>query len=84
MMVLAYWFAARYHYPVEEVFRLSRLWHTFKDAAWAFLLPVIILGGIFGGLVTATEGAGLAVEAPEPEIAADARGRTRDALLHSP
>ena len=40
---------------------LEKLWRTFKEAAWALLLPVIILGGIFGGLVTATEGAGLAV-----------------------
>jgi len=63
MMGLAYWFALRYDYPVEEVFQLSRVWHTFKEAAWALLLPIIILGGIFGGLVTATEGAGLAVVA---------------------
>ena len=53
----------RYDYPVEEVFRLRRVWATFKDAIWAFLLPIIILGGIFGGFVTATEGAGLAVVA---------------------
>jgi tripartite ATP-independent transporter DctM subunit len=63
MMALAYWFSVRYDYPVEEVFRLSRVWQTFREAAWALLLPVIILGGIFGGLVTATEGAGLAVVA---------------------
>jgi len=63
MMGLCYWYAVRYNYPVEEVFRLRRVWQTFKDAALAFLLPVIILGGIFGGLVTATEGAGLAVVA---------------------
>jgi tripartite ATP-independent transporter DctM subunit len=63
LMLASYWFAVRYDYPVEEVFRLRRLWATFKDAAWAFLLPIIILGGIFGGFVTATEGAGLAVVA---------------------
>jgi len=63
MMALCYWFAVRHDYPVEEQFQLRRLWTTFKDAALAFLLPVIILGGIFGGLVTATEGAGLAVVA---------------------
>ncbi len=63
LMALSFWFAVRYDFPVEEVFQLSRLWATFKDAAWAFLLPIIILGGIFGGLVTATEGAGLAVVA---------------------
>lgn len=61
MMALAYWYAKRYNYPVEEVFSWARLRSTFKDAAWAFLLPLIILGGIFGGVVTATEGAALAV-----------------------
>ena len=61
LMAMAYWFAVRYDYPVEEVFRVSRVWETFKDAIWAFLLPVIILGSIFGGFVTATEGAGIAV-----------------------
>ena len=63
MMGLCYWYAVRYDYPVEEVFQLKRLWQTFKEAALAFLLPLIILGGIFGGVVTATEGAGLAVVA---------------------
>jgi tripartite ATP-independent transporter DctM subunit len=61
LMAMAYWFAVRYDYPVEEVFRLSRVWETFKDAIWAFILPVVILGTIFGGIVTATEGAGIAV-----------------------
>jgi len=61
LMGMAYWFARRYNYPVEEKFRLSRVWETFREAIWAFLLPVIILGGIFGGIVTATEGAALAV-----------------------
>ncbi len=63
MMVVCYWFARRYNYPVEETFQLHRLWATFKDASLAFTLPIIILGGIFGGFVTATEGAGLAVAA---------------------
>ncbi len=61
LMGVSYWMARRQNWPVEEVFQLSRLWTTFKEAAWALVLPVIILGGIFGGLVTATEGAGLAV-----------------------
>jgi tripartite ATP-independent transporter DctM subunit len=63
MMGVCYWFAVRYNYPVEETFQLKRLWITFREASWAFLLPLIILGGIFGGVVTATEGAGLAVAA---------------------
>ena len=63
LMALAWWFALRLNFPVEEVFRLRRVWATLKDAAWALTLPFIILGGIFGGFVTATEGAGLAVAA---------------------
>jgi tripartite ATP-independent transporter DctM subunit len=63
MMALSYWYAVRYNWPVEEAFQLRRVWSTFKDAALALLLPVIILGGIFGGIVTASEGAGLAVVA---------------------
>jgi C4-dicarboxylate transporter DctM subunit len=63
LMALASWFALRFDFPVEEVFRLRQVWATLKDAAWALTLPFIILGGIFGGFVTATEGAGLAVAA---------------------
>jgi C4-dicarboxylate transporter, DctM subunit len=61
MMGLSYYFARRYNWPVEEVFNLCRVWATFKDAFFALLLPIIILGGIFGGIVTATEGGALAV-----------------------
>jgi len=61
LMGMAYWFARRYNFPVEESFRLARVWKTFKEALWAFLMPVIILGTIFGGIVTATEGAAMAV-----------------------
>ena len=63
MMALCYWFARKHNYPVEEQFQVARVWATFKDGWLAFTLPVIILGGIFGGFVTATEGAGLAVVA---------------------
>ena len=63
MMALCYWYAVRHDLPREEAFDLGRLWKAFKEAGWALMLPVIILGGIFGGIVTATEGAGLAVVA---------------------
>jgi tripartite ATP-independent transporter DctM subunit len=63
MMAVAYMLAVRHNFPVEEAFQLRRVATTFRDAAWALLLPVIILGGIFTGWVTATEGAGLAVVA---------------------
>ena len=61
LMGVAYIFARRYDLPVEEAFAMARLRRTFVEALPAFSLPVIILGGIFGGFVTATEAAGLAV-----------------------
>ncbi len=63
LMGVAYAFARRYNLPVEEAFNLAQVKRTFLDALPAFSLPVIILGGIFGGFVTATEAAGLAVAA---------------------
>lgn len=63
MMLVAYLWARRNDLPVEEAFRLRRVWRTFREAGWSLLLPIIILGGIFSGWVTATEGAGLAVVA---------------------
>ncbi len=61
LMLVAYIFARRYNLPTEEAFNIPRLRETFMDALPAFSLPIIILGGIFGGFVTATEAAGLAV-----------------------
>lgn len=61
LMAVAHIFARRYNLPVEEAFNWKTLGTTFIDALPAFALPVIILGGIFGGFVTATEAAGLAV-----------------------
>jgi tripartite ATP-independent transporter DctM subunit len=61
MMAVCYGLAVRYNLPREDAFSLRRLWAATRDASWALTLPVIILGGIFSGFVTATEGAGLAV-----------------------
>ena len=36
-------------------------WKSFKEAFWGLMMPVIILGGIYGGIFTPTEAAGVAV-----------------------
>ena len=36
-------------------------WEAFKDAFWGLLMPVIILGGIYGGFFTPTEAAAVSV-----------------------
>ncbi|MBF6616626.1 TRAP transporter large permease [Pollutimonas thiosulfatoxidans] len=63
LMGVASFLARRYNLPRDEAFSMRRVAHTARQALWAFLLPIIILGGIFGGMVTATEGAALAVVA---------------------
>jgi tripartite ATP-independent transporter DctM subunit len=61
LMGVAHYLARRYNLPIEERLRWKRIKSTFREAFWAFTLPLIILGAIFGGVVTATEGAALAV-----------------------
>ncbi len=36
-------------------------WKSFRSAFWGFLMPVIILGGIYGGFFTPTEAAAVSV-----------------------
>jgi C4-dicarboxylate transporter, DctM subunit len=63
MMGISYYLARKNDWPVEDRFNLRRVWVTFTESAWALIMPFIILGAIFGGFVTATEGAGIAVVA---------------------
>ena len=61
LMGVSSFLAHRYNLPREDAFSMKRVKTTAREALWAFALPIIILGGIFGGVVTATEGAALAV-----------------------
>ncbi len=63
LMLTAYGFALRYNLPRENMLNLANIATAFWDAKLALFLPVIILGGIFGGIVTATEGGAVAVVA---------------------
>lgn len=44
-----------------EKFSIRRVGREFRNAIWAILVPVIILGGIYGGFFTPTEAAVVAV-----------------------
>ncbi len=47
--------------PPPEPFKVQTLLQTFKDGFFAILAPVVILGGMLGGVVTPTEAAAIAV-----------------------
>src|ERR1700741_1591932 len=59
------WFLARRrNYP--RVARASWLetWNAFRESIWGLMLVVIIIGGIYSGLFTATEAAAMAAVCP--------------------
>lgn len=47
--------------PVRSTGPRPSIWAATKDAAWALGTPVVIFGGIYGGVFTPTEAAGVAV-----------------------
>lgn len=58
LMVLIYVKAKRNNWEIEaEPFTYAGLWKSFKSAAGALVMPLIIVGGILGGVFTATEAA---------------------------
>jgi tripartite ATP-independent transporter DctM subunit len=61
MMGLAYYYARKLNLPVEQKFSIRQVGKTTLHAFWALFIPVVIWGGIFLGIATATEVAALAV-----------------------
>ena len=47
-------------YTVTPKATWAERWEGFKDAFWSLLTPVIVIGGMFAGLFTATEAAAVA------------------------
>jgi C4-dicarboxylate transporter, DctM subunit len=63
MMALSYYYARKYNLPVEQKFSLGQVGKSTAQAFWALFIPIVIWGGIFLGIATATEVAALAVVA---------------------
>jgi tripartite ATP-independent transporter DctM subunit len=62
LMAFAYAIARRRGYQRAHArFSAARAWQTLAGAGWALLVPVIIIGGIVGGLFTPTEAGVIAV-----------------------
>lgn len=61
LMLMNYYRARMLNLPTAAKKRGTDVWRTFKDAFWALMMPVIIVGGIMGGIFTPTESACVAV-----------------------
>ena len=55
MCVICYVLARIRKYPKNQGFVLKNVFVSFKEAFWALMMPVIILGGIYTGIFTPTE-----------------------------
>ncbi len=61
LMIYSFFLGKKRHYIGREHRATKReILHAGKDAVWALLTPVIIMGGILSGVFTATEAAGVA------------------------
>lgn len=50
-----WWQSRTTHLVMSEQASRTEIWHSFKEGAWALLLPVIIVGGFRSGIFTPTE-----------------------------
>jgi C4-dicarboxylate transporter DctM subunit len=61
LMIYIYFTARRHNFPIETKATWAETGEAIRESLPALLMPVIILGGIFGGFFTATESAAVAV-----------------------
>lgn len=54
------WYARKNELPVEDKLDSGEVFQRFRRALPALLIPVLVLGGIYSGLVTISEAAGVA------------------------
>jgi tripartite ATP-independent transporter DctM subunit len=57
LMATVYGYAKVYNYPTAGTPTFAEFWHALKGAGLAMLTPVLVIGGIVGGIVTPTESA---------------------------
>lgn len=60
LMIQVYFIAVKRKYFYTKKLSLKNIFNSFKDAFLSLLTPVIILGGIFSGIFSPTEAAGVA------------------------
>jgi len=58
--ILSYFICRKRDWGGEGTFAVKNMVKSFFDSFWALLTPVIILGGIYGGVFTPTEAAAVA------------------------
>jgi C4-dicarboxylate transporter, DctM subunit len=60
LAIYVVWYARVEKIPITAPVQRKHILVHLKDSIWALLAPIVILGGIYGGLFTPTEAAGVA------------------------
>jgi C4-dicarboxylate transporter, DctM subunit len=60
LCAVTWYIAKRRNYPFMERASWGAAWVAFRESMWGLLLVVIIIGGIYSGIFTATEAAAMA------------------------
>jgi len=61
MLCTVTWYLAKKRdYPRMKKATWAESWHAFRESVWGLMLVVIIIGGIYSGIFTATEAAAMA------------------------
>lgn len=60
-LVITYFYAKKLGIKGDRRATVAEIWKAFKEAALALVMPIIIIGGIVGGIFTATEAGAIAV-----------------------
>jgi C4-dicarboxylate transporter, DctM subunit len=60
LCMVTWWLAKKRNYPRMERKGWLQRWQAFRKSVWGLMLVVIIIGGIYSGLFTATEAAAMA------------------------
>ncbi len=60
MCIVSWFISKKRGYKGTGTISLKNILKSFKDCFWALMMPVIIIGGIYGGIFTPTEAAAVA------------------------
>ena len=60
LMIYCGLYAKKHDIDYGGKFKGSVVWKAFKESFWALLMPIIIIGGVMGGIFTATEAGAVA------------------------
>lgn len=59
LAVTTWWQAKKHGFPTQPAASWRERWQAFREAIWGLLLIVIVMGGIYTGVFTATEAAAM-------------------------